>query len=90
MLSTMPPCRVLSAGYSREQPLTIHVDAVPSFIAVAKDVLLHKVNIILEFGSVTKNKNSVAEQAVRQLCAEHAECLKISPQGGSLSHLTLP
>ena len=67
--------------------LLIRVDPAPGLNALRNDKDLRKWNIMLEFGHVkNKNKNPVAEHAIQEL---GIECLRLSPEGGPLSHVTL-
>ena len=65
----------------------IRVDAAPGLTTLKSDKILRKQNIILEIGhSKNINKNPIAEHAIQEL---GTECLKISPEGGPLSCVTL-
>ena len=70
-----------------DDQVTIRVDAAPCFVALVKDPVLLKNNITLEVGRIKNvNKNPVAERAVQEL---GIECLKLSPEGGPLSKVSL-
>ena len=74
-------------GLHSQDPIRIRVDAAPGLSALSKDPSLTKYNIILDIGNIkNKNKNPVAERAIQEL---GLECLDLSPEGGSLSKLTL-
>ena len=67
--------------------LTIRVDAGPGFVSLSKDPRLSQHGIKLDIGNVkNKNKNPVAEKAIREL---GVECLKLQPEGVPLTNVML-
>ena len=72
---------------SRDQGAYVRVDAAPAFPHLSRDAQLARHGIRLIIGHVKNtNKNPVAERAIEEL---GLECLKISPEGGPLSDVTL-
>ena len=65
----------------------IRVDAAPAFQHLATDTTLTQKGITLVLGHVKNvNKNPVAEKAIQEL---GLECLRLRPEGGPMSHVTL-
>ena len=76
--------QVRSPGTSGIQ---VRVDAAPGFVSLCSDPVLTKNGITLVVGQIKNiNKNPVAEHAIEEL---GRECLRIQPEGGPLSKLTL-
>ena len=67
--------------------VTIRVYAAPGFTSLVNDPVLKTHGITLEIGHIKNiNKNPVAERCIKEL---GTECLRIIPDGGPLSRLTL-
>ena len=78
---------VLALQLRLAKSIVIRVDAHSSFKALANDKQLSALGINLVIGhSKNPNKNSVAEKAIREL---RDQLLRISPQGGPFSEVTL-
>ena len=68
-------------------PSVIRVDPAPGFASLANDATLRQYGFVVEVGRVKNpNKNSVAEKCVAEL---GDELLRICPEGGPISLLTL-
>ena len=79
----------LTAGLRNlgNQAIHIRIDCAPGLVPLADDPVLTKQGITLDIGRVkNKNKNPVAERAIQEL---EREILKVAPEGGQLSCLTL-
>ena len=69
------------------QKIVVRVDAQSSLKALKDDRVLKEEDIELDIGSAkNKNKNSVAEKAIREL---REEIVKLSPHGGKISETIL-
>ncbi len=63
--------------------VTIRIDNAPGLAALKDDLLLQRFNIMLDFGRIhNKNKNPVAEKAIREL---GGEMLRYNSNGGPFS-----
>jgi hypothetical protein len=68
-------------------PCIVRTDPAPGFAALRKDKTLSSHGIELDIGQVkNRNKNPVAEKAVREL---EEELLKRDPSGGQVSRVSL-
>ena len=76
---------ILTSKLRADQQITIRVDAQSSLKALKLDKILAEEDINLDVGSA-KNKNSVAEKAIREL---REEIVKLSPHGGKVSETVL-
>lgn len=70
-----------------EEVVTVRVDPAPGFQALRADPQLRQHNIVLDIGNAKNtNKNPIAERAIGELSAE---LLKLCPDGGAVSPLSL-
>ena len=78
---------ILCAKLRSNHDIIVRVDAQSSFKALKQDTVLNDETIHLEIGSAkNKNKNSVAEKAIREI---REEIVKLSPHGGKISETVL-
>ena len=74
---------ILSSKLRSNQEINIRVDAQSSFKALKDDRNIAEEKIKIDVGSAkNKNKNSVAEKAIREL---REEIVKLTPHGGKIS-----
>ena len=80
--------QLLAALVPLNGPLsTVRCDPGPGFIGLSNDPLLRDLRIVIEIGRPkNKNKNPVAERAIQEV---EAEIVRIQPDGGPVSAVTL-
>ena len=79
--------QIMTSKMRIDQPITIRVDSQSALKSLAKDKTLSEENIRIEVGSSkNKNKNAVAEKAIREL---RQEIVKVNPSGGKVSEVNL-
>ena len=78
---------ILTTKLRNNRVIIIRVDAQSGFKALKNDTILKEEHIELEIGSAkNKNKNSVAEKAIREI---REEFVKLAPHGGKLTETVL-
>lgn len=80
-------CGCLSLKASEGPPSVIRVDPAPGFMHLDGDLRLRELGLCVEVGRIkNKNKNPVAEHAVREL---GDEILRLNPENNPISEATL-